>query len=100
MIASTVSRILANRSNTTPLPYSYTDRKYDHDGNWIETDEVGPYLTPTYYGPTKTIPANIFERIFKLISSTPHQSLLLWHQCIQGIVTVIYFIRKIKHMRK
>ena len=90
---------MANRFVTTPLPYSYTERKYDQDGNVVETEEAGPFLTPTYYGPVEKIPATIFERLFRLISSTPHAALLLWHQSIQGILTVIYFIRKIKHLK-
>ena len=100
LIASTVSKILANRFVTTPLPYSYTERKYDQDGNVVETEETGPFLTPTYYGHVEKIPATIFERLFRLISSTPHAALLLWHQCIQGILSVIYFIRKIKHLQR
>ena len=46
------------------------------------------------------IPAGNFERLLQLISSTPHASLLLWHQCIQGILSAIYFYRKIKHLHR
>ena len=41
---------------------------------------------PTYNAAVDTIPATHFEKIFKLISSTPEQAILLWHQCIQGIL--------------
>ena len=91
---------MGNRYKSTPLPYSYTDKKYDFDGNVIEDAEDGPHVTPTYYGPVEDIPATTFERLFKLISSTPHAALILWHQTMQGILTVFYFIRKIKSIRK
>ena len=87
LIASTVSRLLATRFTTSPLPYATTEEKYDHDYNIIETDEPGPYTTYTYYGDTCSIPAHIFERIFWLICTHSHQALLLWHQHIQGKIS-------------
>ena len=85
LIASTVTRIIANRWTTGPLPYSQTAHKYDSEYNTVETDEPGPHVTPTYYGDTCSIPAEHFERAIRLMSSTVHQSLILWHQMIQGM---------------
>ena len=82
MVTSTISRIIANRFTTTPAS-SYTANRYDADYNTVET-ENGPFVTPTYYGDTCSIPAEHFERIVRLISSTAHQALQLWHQTIQG----------------
>ena len=81
LIASTITRIIATRWT---MPYSQTEYKYDAEYNVIETDEPGPHITPTYYGDTCSIPAEIFERAIRLMSSTAHQSLILWHQMIQG----------------
>ena len=72
------------------MPYSYTDNKFDADGNVIDTDEPGPFKTATYYGDVFSIPADIFERAVRLMSSTGHQSLMLWHQMIQGNYIIHY----------
>ena len=66
------------------MPQVVTENKHDPDYNIIETDETGPFQTPIYYGDTCSIPAEKFERIFKLISINTHQALMLWHQQIQG----------------
>lgn len=79
-----MSRLLATRFSTSPLPSVPTEDKYDHDYNIIESNEPGPYITHTYYGDTCSIPAELFERLFWLMSSNCHQALLLWHQQIQG----------------
>ena len=86
-MASTISYILANRFATTPLPYAVTDQVYDQDYNLLE-DEEGPVETSTYYGPVDMIPAEVFEKLFRLICSQPHQIMMLFHQIIQGILTV------------
>ena len=71
--------------------------RYDVDFNRLEDgDELEEqqnwHRIPTYDAAADTIPASHFEKMFKLISSTPDQAILLWHQCIQGILTLLLFI--------
>ena len=101
-IASTVSWILANRFKTTPLPYAFTDHRYDEDLNRIEDEDEngGPYQTPTYMGPTGAIPATILERIFYMISNQAHQSCLMFHQAIQGMIQYLWAYFQVRKLRK
>ena len=55
-------------------------------------DQQDWHRIPTYDAAADTIPATHFEKIFKLISSTPEQAILLWHQCIQGILTALLLL--------
>ena len=91
-MTSTVSYILANRFPPNPLPYSVTEHAYDEDYNQLETDD-GPHETTIYYGPTDVIPAEVFEKLFRLLCSQPHQILMLLHQMIQGILSVFSKIK-------
>ena len=84
---------MATRKPTSPLPYSTTDKKYDFDYNIVDSDEEGPFLTPTYQGGVAGIPAEIFEKLIHLICSQPHQGLMMFHQMIQGIKTVFLKIK-------
>ena len=79
-----MTRLLATRFPAKPLPCVQTENKYDYDYNIIDTNEPGPFITRTYYGDTCSIPAELFERLFWLMSSNCHQALLMWHQQIQG----------------
>ena len=92
-VASTVSYIMANRFPPNPLPYAVTDLAYDEDYNQLDSTTDGPHETPIYYGPTGMIPAEVFEKLFRLLCSQPHQILMLFHQMIQGILSVF---KKIK----
>ena len=99
LIASTVSRILGTRPKATPCAYTTTERRYDHDYNMLDQSYNGPYTTPLYYGNTGSIPAGIFEKLFRLICSHSHQGLMLFHKAIQGTYLKYYIytgIQKIK----
>ena len=84
--------------------YIQTRHRYDPDYNRLE-DETGDendfqerelHIVPTYNAAADTIPAEIYEKLFRLISSTPDQAIMLWHQSVQGIILILlYIIRKI-----
>ena len=84
---------MANRSGATPIDNVPTDRQYDEDFNQIGGEDNGPYTTYIYSGPTGEIPASIFEKLFRLISSHAHQALMLFHQMIQGISLYVFILR-------
>ena len=102
LIASTISNLLATRFAAGQFGFQWTERRYDHDGNILSSDsedepDNGVYQTPVYETAADSIPAEIFEKLFHLICSTPHEALLLWHQAIQGILTfLLLIIRAIK----
>ena len=94
MIASTISRLLAQRWPADPLGYSTTEHRYDHDYNRLN-DENGPFETPVYSTAADSLPAIQFEKIFYLLCSVPHQGLLLYHQAIQGTIILLLTVIRI-----
>ena len=95
LISSTVTNILANRFGASPLDHITTEREYDIDLNQIETEKTGPFITPIHYGPVGAIPAEKFEKIFRLICHQWHQALMMFHQAIQGLTDLLFIYRRI-----
>ena len=96
LIASTVSHLLATRFQSGAGTILARNR-YDVDFNRLEDDDELEepqewHRVPTYNADVESIPATYFEKIFKLISSTPDMAILLWHQCIQGILFVLLIV--------
>ena len=94
LIASTISRLLAQRWPAEPLGYSTTDHQYDHDYNRLN-DDNGTFQTPVYSAAADSLPAVQFEKIFYLLCSVPHQGLLLYHQAIQGTLLLLLTVIRI-----
>ena len=94
LIASTISRLLAQRWPAEPLGYSVTDHQYDHDYNRLDNGN-GPFETPVYSAAADALPAIQFEKIFYLLCSVPHQGLILYHQAIQGTILLLLTVIRI-----
>ena len=106
MIAGTISNLLATRFPAGQFGYQWTEQHFDHDGNILSSDEEeepdnGVYKTPTYETAADSIPADIYEKLFFMISSMHHEAILLWHQAIQGIlILLLYIIRLINLLQR
>ena len=94
LIASTISRLLSHRWESDPLGYVTTEHRYDVDMNRLD-DPNGPFQTPTYAVASDTVPATQFEKIFWMICTVPMQAVLLYHQAIQGTVTLFITVFRI-----
>ena len=98
MVAGTISNLLATRYPAGQFGFQWTEYPLDEDYNRLEpeSDEEEPdngvYRTPIYATAADSIHAETFEKLFFLISTMPHQAILLWHQVIQGILTILLFI--------
>ena len=87
--------MLARRFQQDGLGYQWMRHRYDQDYNRLDADdddEEELHLVPTYNAPTDCVPDSNFEKLFRLISSTPDQAILLWHQSIQGIILILLYI--------
>ena len=80
---------MAQRTPSDPLGYAYTEHQYDHDLNRLPGNELGPFPTPTYSAAASALPAEQFEKIFRMICNAPHQGVLLYHQAIQGTILLL-----------